>query len=125
MDAILQLIAINFLSVPFLQEAEAQGLRLRGFPKLLQILRLAHVRKTRWFWPFCGFTLLLCILVMVRGLAAGMNGQTLALHAALIQGVLWTVIFLSVRRKARASLPSEGAVQTEACAGGASLLRQR
>ena len=124
MDAILLLIAINFLCVPFLQEAEAQGLRLRRFPHFLQILRLAQVRRSRWLRPFCGFTLLLFLLTLARMPAAGVEGPLLALHAAIMQGVLWTVVILSVRRKARAARPPEGPAPAEACGGGASPLRQ-
>ncbi len=101
MDAILLLIAINFLSVPFLQEAEAQGHRLRRFPHLLHILRLAHVRKSRWLLSFCAFTVFLFVLVVARGQGAGIDGQVLALHAGIIQSVLWTVVWLNLRRQAR------------------------
>jgi hypothetical protein len=105
MDAILLLIALNFLSVPFLQEAEAQALRLQRFPDPLRILRLAHVRKTGWFRPFCALTAFLFILVAARGKSDGVDGQLLALHTAIIQAVLWSVVYLNARRRV-ASNPS-------------------
>ena len=62
MDTILLLIAVNFLVVPFLQEAEAQGCQLRHFPGLLRILRLSHVRRSNWLRSFCIFALFLLAL---------------------------------------------------------------
>jgi hypothetical protein len=56
--------------------------------------------------------------------SAGVDGQLLALHIAIMQGVLWSVVVLSVRRKARAPRPPESPAPAEACAGSASLLRQ-
>ncbi|OUL99729.1 hypothetical protein [Variovorax sp. JS1663] len=124
MDAILLLIAISFLSVPFLQESEAQGARLRRFPDLPQILRLAHVRRCGWLGPFCGLTLFLFILVLARGRAAAVDGLVLALHAAIIQCVLWTVVVLNVRRRARAPNGQGVALGTAACADVQSLLHR-
>lgn len=102
MDTFLLLIALNFLSVPFLQEAEAQGHQLRRFPGLLRILRLAHVRGSRWLRPFCAFAFLLLAVVVARAQGGPGDGLVLALDFAIIQWVLWTVVFLSVRKHARA-----------------------
>jgi len=70
MDALLLLIAINFLVVPFLQEAEAQGRELRRFPGFLRLLRLSHMRRSHWLRPFCIFAALFLLLALARAQSA-------------------------------------------------------
>jgi hypothetical protein len=115
MDTLLLLIAINFLIVPFLQEAEAQGRRLLRFPGLQWILRLAHVRRSHWFRPFC-------ILAFFFLAGAGMQAQsgrvdvaTLLGHFVIMQVVLWAVVVLSVRKhaKSRSATGSTGGDQID------------
>ncbi|GAA4352739.1 hypothetical protein GCM10023165_42410 [Variovorax defluvii] len=125
MDAILLLITVNFLSVPFLQEAEAQGLRLRRFPDVMRILRLAHVRKCRWLWPFSGLTLCLVVFALPRLRGDDIERQlTLALHTLIMQSLLWSVVFINVRRQARASRRQQDAFDAKAHTDGGSLLRR-
>lgn len=100
MDALLLLIAINFLVVPFLQEAEAQGHELRRFPGFLRLLRLSHMRRSHWLRPFCTFAALFLLLAVARAQSAQVDGLTVAIHFAIMQAVLWTVVFLSTRKHA-------------------------
>ena len=102
MDTILLLIAVNFLVVPFLQEAEAQGCQLRHFPGLLRILRLSHVRRSNWLRSFCIFALFLLAIAVFRAQGGHVDSLILAIYFALMQIVLWSVVFLSVRKHARA-----------------------
>lgn len=100
MDTLLLLIAINFIFVPFLQEAEAQGRQLRRFPGLLWVLRLSHVRRANWFMPFCIFAFLFLAGAAARMQQGAVDVLALAVHFAIMQAVLWTVVILSVRKHA-------------------------
>jgi hypothetical protein len=101
MDTLLLVIAINFLVVPFLQEAEAQGRQLQRFPSFLRIMRLAHVRRSHWLRPFCIAALLFLCFAVLRAQSGQADGLTVAVHFAIMQLVMWTVVFLSVRKQAR------------------------
>ncbi|VTU40543.1 hypothetical protein H4CHR_05264 [Variovorax sp. PBS-H4] len=102
MNTLLLLIAINFLIVPFLQEAEAQGRRLQRFPGLPWILRLAHVRRSHWFRPFCMLAFFfLAVVAAVQAQSGHVDVPTLLVHFIIMQVVLWSVVALSVRRHAK------------------------
>ena len=101
MDTLLLLIAINFLIVPFLQEAEAQGRRLLRFPGLPWILRLAHVRRAHWFRPFCLLAFFFLALAAMQAQAGRVDVPTLLTHFVIMQVVLWAVVVLSVRKHAK------------------------
>ena len=101
MDTLLLLIAINFLMVPFLQEAEAQGRQLRRFPGLPWILRLAQVRRSHWFRPFCILAFLFLAVAAMRAPAGRVDVPTLVVHFMIMQVVLWAVVVLNVRKHAK------------------------
>ncbi|MGK6305705.1 hypothetical protein [Variovorax sp. DT-64] len=115
MDTLLLLIAINFLVVPFLQEAEAQGRRLLGFPRLPWILRLAHVRRSHWFRPFCILALFFLAVAGAQAQAGRVDVATLLVHFVTMQVVLWAVVVLSVRRHAKGR--SDGSTVGEPAGG--------
>jgi hypothetical protein len=102
MDTLLLLIAINFLTVPFLQEAEALGRRLLRFPSLPWILRLAHVRRSHWFRPFCILAFFLLAVAGMQAQAGRVDVAALLVHFVIMQVVLWAVVVLSVRKHANA-----------------------
>ncbi|NDZ12841.1 hypothetical protein C7T35_30140 [Variovorax sp. WS11] len=102
MDTLLLVIAINFLVVPFLQEAEAQGRQLQRFPGFVRILRLAHVRRSHWLRPFCIAALLFLAFAVLRAQSGQVEGLTVVVHFTIMQFVLWTVVSLSVRKPAHA-----------------------
>lgn len=101
MDTLLLLIAINFLIVPFLQEAEAQGRRLLRFPSLQWILRLAHVRRSHWFRPFGILAFFFLAVAGMQAQAGRVDVTTLLVHFVIMQVVLWAVVVLSVRKHAK------------------------
>jgi hypothetical protein len=118
MDTILLVIAINFLVVPFLQEAEALGRNLQRFPTFPHILRLAHVRKSHWLRPFCIGALLLLAFAVLRAQSGQVEGLTVVAHFTLMQLVLWTVVALSVRKQARS--PSQARTSVDELPGRSS-----
>jgi len=125
MHTLFLLIAVNFLVVPFLQEAEARGRQLRHFPTLPSILRLAHVRRSAGLPPFAVFALIFLAAAVANAQGRRIEVFTLVIHFAIIQAVLWSVVVLSVRKPA--CLPSAAAVPGDDEDGGqvvAPLLRR-
>ncbi|VTU36881.1 hypothetical protein H6CHR_04818 [Variovorax sp. PBL-H6] len=114
MDTLLLLIAINFLVVPFLQEAEAQGRRLLRFPGLPWILRLAHVRRSHWFRPFCMLAFFFLSIAAMQARAGRVDAPTLLVHFVIMQVVLWAVVVLSVRKHAKVRSAAESALGNQA-----------
>jgi len=99
MDTLL-LIAFNLVFVPFLQEAEALGREgRRQVPGVLSVLRLAHVRRTRWFRPFCVIACLFSGAVLAAS-AKVPHAEPLftALGVLLIQAILWTIVLRNIRK---------------------------
>jgi hypothetical protein len=113
MDTLLLLIAINFLTVPFLQEAEAQGRRLQRFPGVPWILRLAHVRRAHWFRPFCILAFFFLAVAAMQTPAGRVDVSTLLVHFVIMQVVLWAVVVLSVRKHAKKVLPAGGGAASD------------
>jgi hypothetical protein len=107
MDTLLLLIAINFLIVPFLQEAEAQGRRLMRFPGLAWILRLAHVRRAHWFRPYCLLAFFFLAVAAMQAQAGRVDVPTLLIHFVIMQVVLWAMVVLSVRKHAKVRSAAE------------------
>jgi hypothetical protein len=117
MDTLLLLIAINFLIVPFLQEAEAQGRRLRRFPGVPWILRLAHVRRSHWFRPFCILAFFFLAVATMRAPAGRVDVPTLLVHFVIMQVVLWAVVVLSVRKHANKVRSAAGGAASDQADG--------
>lgn len=117
MDTLLLLIAINFLIVPFLQEAEAQGRRLRRFPGLPWILRLSHVRRAHGFRPLCILAFFFLAVAAMKTPAGRVDVSTLLVHFLIMQAVLWAVVVVSVRKHANKVPPAAGGAASDQVEG--------
>jgi uncharacterized membrane protein len=106
MDALL-LIAFNLVFVPLLQETEALGRERRRVPGILSVLRLAHVRRTRWFRPFCLLAFVFSGAVLTASAKVPhAKGIFIALGVLLIQVILWTVVLWTVRKRRKTATPA-------------------
>jgi uncharacterized membrane protein len=106
MDTLL-LIAFNLVFVPFLQETEALGRKRRQVPGIPSVLRLAHVRRTHWFRPFCVLAMLFSGAVLAASAKlAHAEGLFTALGVLLIQAILWTTVLWNIRKVRKAATPA-------------------
>jgi hypothetical protein len=94
------LLLINFISVPFLYEAEALGVDSKEFPKIAELLRLRVTRSERWFFGYCIF-LFIFSLVVIAPSASGRShdvGVFLFFLIFLIQAFLWAFVVFRINK---------------------------
>jgi hypothetical protein len=84
------LIFLNIASIPFLAQAEAEGLARGRFPSLFPILSLAHVRRQRWFLGY----LVLAFLFFLLAIVPSSSGRVYSASIAMIGAVLVAQVFL-------------------------------
>ena len=94
MDAGL-LLLLNFLSVPFIYEAEEITRRSKSIPSLWSILKAQHALKSRWLKIYGIFLILFLALVCAPSASgkfyAASNG--LIFLVIIFQSVVWGLIF--------------------------------
>jgi hypothetical protein len=64
------LLVLNFLTIPFLQEAEELGKRKGKFPNLFEIVYLKNTLKQRWFKLYC-FFMVIFLAIAIAPTASG------------------------------------------------------
>ena len=92
------LLIINFLTIPFLQEAEELGRKNNIFPNLIDIIRLKHTLKQRWFKLFAIFMLIFLAIAIAPSRSGNtyVAGFELILALLMIQVFLWLFIYLKI-----------------------------
>ena len=92
------LLTINFLTIPFLQEAAELGTRTNRFPTLVDIIRLRLTLKQRWFKLFCIFMVIFLAIVMAptRSGNTYVAGYGLIFSILVIQVILWALLYLKI-----------------------------
>ena len=90
------LLVLNFLTIPFLHEAEELGKRMGKFPNLFEIVCLKNTLKQRWFKLYCFFMVIfLAIAIAPTGSGKSYSaGVGLVLTVLVIQVILWGFVYL-------------------------------
>lgn len=94
------LLILNFISIPFWQEAEELGKKMGKFPPIFNVIQLKNTLSQRWFKLYCVF---LTIFLTVA-LAPSASGKTYAVSYTLIIGilcvqlVLWILVYFKISR---------------------------
>ncbi|MGH9876380.1 MAG: hypothetical protein ACRD5H_01975 [Nitrososphaerales archaeon] len=94
------LLAINFISIPFISECEILGRETGRFPRLQDILKLAETRKKRWLKPYLVFLAIFFVIALfpTRSGKDYPASLKLLLSVAAIQIFLWAIAYLKIRQ---------------------------
>lgn len=90
---------VNLVSIPFMCEAEALGVRSGRFPRIIDLLKFKISRSERWFLGYCVFFLIFFIIVMAPS-ASGKShdaGALLIFLVLLAQVLLWVFVVYRIR----------------------------
>ncbi|MFA9439308.1 hypothetical protein ACDA63_06680 [Uliginosibacterium sp. sgz301328] len=94
------LLIVNFLSIPFIGEAEKLGVAQKRFPSMIDILRLSNVRKERWF----GLYLIFMVIFSAIALFPSSSDSEFSIEWPLIakigvaQAIVWFVVVYRIRK---------------------------
>jgi hypothetical protein len=94
------LLGLNFLTIPFLQEAEELGKLTGKFPNLVSIIYLKNTLKQRWFKLYC-FFMAIFMAIAIAPTASGKSypvGLGLVSIVLVVQVVLWVFVYLRVSK---------------------------
>ena len=94
------LLVLNFLTIPFLQEADELGKRTGKFPAFIEIFYLTNTLKQRWFKLYC-FFMVIFLAIAIAPTASGKSysaGVGLVLTVLVVQVILWVFVYLKISK---------------------------
>ena len=94
------LLVLNFLTIPFLQEAEELGKRKGKFPAFIDIFYLRNTLKQRWFKLYCIFMLIFLAMAFAPTASEKQYpaGLGLILSVLAVQAMLWLFVHFKISK---------------------------
>ena len=95
------LIFLNIATIPFLVQAEEEGVAQEKFPSLFEIILLSRVRRQRWFFGY----LVLVFVFFLLAVTPTSSGKSYFVSAGMIvavlsiQALLWGFVFLKIKNR--------------------------
>jgi hypothetical protein len=94
---------VNFLSIPFINEAEKIGCINRRFPKFLELMQLRITRKERWFKFYLIFLAIWLLLIFIPPKSGRKYEATIEMILTffVLQVVLWIYVIYKIKSSKR------------------------
>ena len=95
------LIFLNIATIPFLVQAEEEGVAQEKFPSLFKIILLDRVRRQRWFFGY----LILAFVFFLLAVTPTSSGKSHVVSTEMvvavfsIQALLWGFVFLKIKSR--------------------------